>query len=284
MSPPDSSTHAHSNALKIYVGIFVALTIVTIVECLPLFGLWDIPAPVLIVLSVCKFLVVCYFFMHLLGDHPIFKRLFFIPLAMATVSFMVIMTLQDSWTLAYQHTERGSDTDAIAARYRGVWDGPCNAWVKSPFTGNEYCASPSVGFTTAAAYEALKPSSAADPRFEGFDAKSPDEKKAILMAVGEEVYGGKCAACHQATGQGLAGTFPPLAGDPVANGSAEEHITIVLKGMSGKPINGVNYAAAMPAHAGLLNDDQVAAVLTFERSSWGNTGSVVEPSAVKSAR
>ena len=284
MSSHDSSAQAHANALKTYIGIFVGLTIATLVECLPLFGIWDIPAPILIVLSIAKFLVVCYFFMHLLGDHPIFQKLFFIPLIMATLSFMLIMTLQDSWTLSYQHTERGSDSDAVAARYKGVWDGPCNAWGKSPFTGNEYCASPTVGFTTSAAYDALKPSNAPDPRFDGFAEKSPEDKKAVLMAVGEEVYGGKCAACHQASGLGLAGTFPPLAGDPVANGAPEEHVEIVLNGMSGKPINGVNYASAMPAHAGLLTDDQIAAVVTFERLSWGNTGGVVEPGVVTAAR
>src|SRR5688500_2622825 len=116
-------------------------------------------------------------------------------------SVMVLMTLFDSWTLSYRVTERGSDSEEIAARYEGRWEGDCNAWAISAATGNRYCASPASPTMAAAitgAYEALKPSAAPGPRFEGFDGKSPEEKQAVLVAVGEEVYGKNCAACHQA--------------------------------------------------------------------------------------
>lgn len=281
MSGPGAHDAAH-NPVRTYIGIFAFLTIVTAIEMFPLFGLWDIPAPVLIGLSVAKFVTVCYFFMHLLGDAAILKRVFFIPLMMAGVTVMMLMFLFDSWTLP-RRMEGHEDSPAVQARYRTEWSGRCNAWVTSAATGNEYCASPAIGFTTLAAYEALKPSGEADPRLADFDKKSPEEKKAALMAVGEEVYGKNCGACHQANGQGTPTVFPPLAADPVATGPFEKHVEIVLKGMSGVAINGVTYAAAMPAWP-QLTDEQLAAVLTFERNSWGNDAGIVEPAQIAPLR
>ena len=91
----------------------------------------------------------------------------------------------------------------MATRYRSRWEGPCNNWVKSAFTGNEYCASPTLGFSTQAAYDALKAPADADPAFDGFDTKSPEEKQAVLMTAGERVYTANCVVCHQANGAGL---------------------------------------------------------------------------------
>jgi len=178
------------------------------------------------------------------------------------------------------------DSMEVMRRYRDRYSERCNSWVQSPWTGKEYCASPSLGFDTAAAYEAAKPKAAgANPAFEGFDAKSPDEKKAVLVAEGEKVYAAQCAACHQPTGLGVPNAFPPLAGDPVANGGpVEEHITIVLNGLSGKVINGVSYSAAMTPYAATLNDEQIASVISYERNSWGNNGGIVEPAQVAALR
>lgn len=275
--------HGAHNPFKLYFTVFGVLTFVTAFEMLPLFGIVKFPALLLLALSFGKFVTVVLFFMHLWGDKPINQRVFFIPLVMMTLSVMVLMTLFHSWTLTYQETEHGKDSDEVAARFQGKWQGECNAWVKSPFTGNMYCSSPSVGFSTQAAYDALKPSAAPDPAFDGFDAKSPEEKKAVLMAAGEKVYGGNCIACHGAEGKGTPGAFPPLAADPVASGEPAEHIKTVLNGLNGKAINGVSYAAAMPAWA-QLTDNQIASVITFERNSWGNAASVVEPAQVKEAR
>jgi mono/diheme cytochrome c family protein len=66
-------------------------------------------------------------------------------------------------------------------------------------------------------------------------------------SLGEQVYGNKCAACHQLTGQGLQGVFPPLKGSAVVTSSdPTEHIRTVLRGLTGKTIDGVAYATAMP--------------------------------------
>ncbi len=281
-SPPHGGGAAH-NPLKLYFGVFAALTAITLFEMLPLFGVMDLPGPLLLVLSAVKFVAVCSFFMHLWGDHPVFSRLFYIPLVMVIVTVMVLMSLFGSWNLAYRSTARGSDTEEVAARYLGTHKGDCNAWVKSPFTGNTYCSSPWVPFATDAAYAALQQPVADIPEFAGWDAKSADEKQAVLMAVGETVYTTNCGACHQPTGLGLAGVFPPLVNDPMVAGPPEAHIGVVLKGMTGVAINGVSYASAMPAWP-QLSDQQIAAVVTFERNSWGNKSGMVEPAQVAALR
>lgn len=104
-------------------------------------------------------------------------------------------------------------------------------------------------------------------------------------ALGEQVYGNKCAACHQLAGQGLPGVFPPLKGSAVVTSSdPTEHIRTVLRGLSGKTIGGVAYGAAMPAFADQLSNEEVAAVLSFERNSWGNQAPPVKPEDVVARR
>lgn len=99
--------------------------------------------------------------------------------------------------------------------------------------------------------------------------------KEELMAKGEQVYQTNCAACHQPTGQGVPPAFPALVGSAIATGDAAGHINIVMNGKTG---------TAMAAYREVLNDADMAAVLTYERNSWGNSASVVQPAAVKAAR
>lgn len=90
-----------------------------------------------------------------------------------------------------------------------------------------------------------------------------------LVAQGETVYTTFCMACHQANGQGLPPAFPALAGSAIATGPIEDHIDIVLNGKAG---------TSMAAYGGLLNPVDLAAVITYERNSWGNdTGDMVTP-------
>ena len=92
------------------------------------------------------------------------------------------------------------------------------------------------------------------------------------MQRGKTKYEANCAACHKKDGSGLAGIFPAMIGSKIANGSAEEHIQIVLHGKT-----------TMPAFK-VLNDVDIAAIITYERNAFGNNGSVVQPSEVKAAR
>ncbi len=104
-------------------------------------------------------------------------------------------------------------------------------------------------------------------------------------ALGAQVYSQSCASCHGATGTGTPGVFPPLANDPVVTGKdADAHIKIVLNGLSGKTIGGTKYAAQMPAFGPQLNDQQIAAVIDHERTSWGNQATTVTPSQVTKDR
>ncbi len=96
-----------------------------------------------------------------------------------------------------------------------------------------------------------------------------------LMAKGEQVYATNCAACHQANGQGLPPTFPSIAGSPIATGDAQTHIKLVLDGRAG---------TAMAAYRDILDDASLAAVLTYQRNSWGNAAGAVQPAAVQAAR
>ncbi|MFL6648408.1 MAG: cytochrome c oxidase subunit II [Sulfurifustaceae bacterium] len=103
--------------------------------------------------------------------------------------------------------------------------------------------------------------------------------KEDLMAKGKEVYT-QCAACHQPEGKGMPGVFPALAGSKVATGPVAEHIKTVLQGRkTGK------FPAPMPPFGPQLSDVDIAAVITYERNSFGNqTGDVVQPAQVKAAR
>jgi mono/diheme cytochrome c family protein len=103
--------------------------------------------------------------------------------------------------------------------------------------------------------------------------------------LGPAVFASNCAACHGAQGSGVPGAFPPLAQDPVVNAKdAGDHIRIVLHGLSGKIINGTKYAAAMPAFASQLTDEQIAAAIDHERTSWGNHGPTITPEQVAKKR
>ncbi len=98
-----------------------------------------------------------------------------------------------------------------------------------------------------------------------------------------------CFACHQPTGLGLPGMFPPLAGSDWVNApKADRIIRNVLHGVMGPlNINGKAFstpAPMMPPQGAALNDQQIADVLTYVRSSWGNTGGPVTPDQVKTVR
>jgi mono/diheme cytochrome c family protein len=102
---------------------------------------------------------------------------------------------------------------------------------------------------------------------------------------GAALYSVNCAACHQPTGKGLAGVFPPLANDPIVEApDPTDHIRTVLDGKRGAVIGGVTYASPMPAFKDLLNDEDVAAVVNHERSSWGNSAPPVSASEVAKLR
>ena len=82
-----------------------------------------------------------------------------------------------------------------------------------------------------------------------------------------------CSACHQATGKGIKGAFPALAGSPFVQGDGAIVATTVLNGRAG-----------MPAFKDDLSDAELSAILTYVRTSWGNKGKPVTAADVAKAR
>jgi mono/diheme cytochrome c family protein len=104
-------------------------------------------------------------------------------------------------------------------------------------------------------------------------------------AAGATVYTANCAGCHGATGTGQPGVFPPLANNPAVTGPAPAVITIVNNGLTTPiTVNGANYSGSMPAWKGNLTPAQIADVLTYVRSAWGNKASAVTTAQVSAAK
>ncbi len=96
-----------------------------------------------------------------------------------------------------------------------------------------------------------------------------------LMQLGEQIYNSRCSVCHQVNGLGVANVFPRLKGSAIATGPIAEHIDIVLHGKNG---------TAMQAFAQQLSQEELAAVITYERNAWGNdTGDTVQAVDIKNA-
>lgn len=111
-----------------------------------------------------------------------------------------------------------------------------------------------------------------------------------LFVKGKAIYArdGFCNTCHQSDGKGLSSSgFPPLAGTKWVTGNEERLIKLVLKGLYG-PIEVLDkkYPGQVPMtpFAGMLNDEEVAAVLTYVRNSFGNKASAVSAEKVKLTR
>ena len=105
-----------------------------------------------------------------------------------------------------------------------------------------------------------------------------------VMEKGKTVYGQYCIACHQADGKGVAGAFPPLTQTEWVEGDKTELISLVINGMQGPiTVKGEQYNNVMPPH-GFLSDEDIAAVLTYVRQSFGNNASEITIAEVVEVR
>jgi cytochrome c oxidase cbb3-type subunit 2 len=102
-------------------------------------------------------------------------------------------------------------------------------------------------------------------------------------ANGEALFQSTCAICHQPDGQGVKGAFPPLKGSPVVdNDDASLHIKIVLEGYDAR-----SEYSVMPPFKDRLSDDEIAAIINYERTHWGNhskTVTVEEVAKIRASR
>lgn len=97
---------------------------------------------------------------------------------------------------------------------------------------------------------------------------------------GKTLYANHCASCHQTSGKGVPGAFPALAGSGIVNNpEAGTMIKIALEGYDALPEYG-----PMPGFGTQLSDEEIAAILTYERESWGNDAPPVKEEEVKEMR
>ncbi|MBV6321554.1 c-type cytochrome [Duganella violaceipulchra] len=90
-------------------------------------------------------------------------------------------------------------------------------------------------------------------------ASAPSRAQDSATADGKALFMKNCAACHQASGKGIPGAFPALAGNKFVQGKGADVATVLLKGRGG-----------MPDFSDSLSDQEIAAILSFVRSNWGN--------------
>jgi mono/diheme cytochrome c family protein len=104
-------------------------------------------------------------------------------------------------------------------------------------------------------------------------------------ADGAAIYAARCVACHQATGTGVPRVFPPLAGSEWVSGKATTVAAIVLHGVTGPiTVAGQRFEGTMPTFREQLGDAEIAAVLTYVRSQWGNQAAPISAEAVAGVR
>lgn len=127
-----------------------------------------------------------------------------------------------------------------------------------------------------------------DPEAQAWKKAGMNKKQIAYMKKGREIFHREahCATCHQADGKGLpAAGFPPLAGSKWVAEDSERLIKLSLKGVMGKiHVDGKEYNGAMTPFGGLLNDDELASVLTYVRKSFGHDASAITASEVKKVR
>jgi mono/diheme cytochrome c family protein len=104
-------------------------------------------------------------------------------------------------------------------------------------------------------------------------ATAPSHAQAQAPADGKGLFMKNCAACHQASGKGIPGAFPPLAGSKFVTGDHAEVATVLLKGRGG-----------MPDFSENISDADMAAILTYVRASWGNQADALTEAEVLKLR
>jgi len=116
-------------------------------------------------------------------------------------------------------------------------------------------------------------------------AAPPGIDGAELIAKGKMQYMMVCIACHQPTGAGLPMVFPPLTKSPYVSGSPERFAAIILKGNAGPFVmDGKTYNNMMPPQEAVLNDEKIAQIMSYVRSTFGNNAPPVKPEVVAAAR
>jgi mono/diheme cytochrome c family protein len=108
---------------------------------------------------------------------------------------------------------------------------------------------------------------------------------AVYEEDGAEIYMTRCMSCHQMNGRGVPGVFPSLDGVEWVTGDKGRLIRIVMNGLTGEiTVGDETYSGAMPPWNSFLDDEQMAGLLTYLRSTWSNDASEVTSAEVASVR
>ena len=186
-------------------------------------------------------------------------------------------------TPEFSETETGreGETAITDPAIPAVGDGPIPKWLVglifvSLFWSGAYLFSYSGGFSSDV-FDYL-------PKFGPLSSgpqAAPDPK-----VIGKALFSANCITCHQATGLGQPGQYPPLAGSEfVLSDASNRLIAIVLKGFQGPvTVKGQSFNNAMQPWEGQYTDAQLAAILTYVRSDWGNSAPPIPAEAVKQMR
>lgn len=130
------------------------------------------------------------------------------------------------------------------------------------------------------AWQIGKPMQGGDSRSVAIQPAINSENVATLIDGGA-IYSIQCSACHQATGQGIPGAFPPLAGSEWVLADSAILVSILQDGLQGPiVVAGNTYNGVMPYFRGKLSSAEIAAVLTYIRSEWGNNADRIDPTMV----
>ncbi len=117
------------------------------------------------------------------------------------------------------------------------------------------------------------------PAPQALDASDP------VMKAGSAIYKDQCSACHKLDGSGVPDLFPALRNAPAVRAkNTTSLVRITMNGARSAATEAAPTGPGMPSYAWQLNDQQMAAVLTFVRNAWGNAAPPVSEGEVKSAR
>lgn len=279
MSTVTSGAEEHAErSVLFYAAIAIFLAILTLIEVGPLFEWYDLPASVLIALSVVKFFFVVAFFMHLWDDASVFTRVFVVPLLGSVLMVIVLMLLFHTI-----YPSPHDDAFVVQERHYENWNQPCHSWLVSSVSNRSYCASPPVDRDRLAMFVAGEAGPADGPPPVDISGMSDNERFVALRERGQQLYEQNCATCHGSDGLGVSGVYPPLAGADYIQ-DPNVHIDVLLRGLSGQiVVNGQTYNGVMTSFSA-LNDFNIAAVITYERNSWGNDLGIVLPEEVRRRR
>jgi len=269
----------HHKGTGTYIVVALILAVITYIEyaIVEFPPTWMDPAWILtavVVMSIAKFWMVIWYFMHLKDDPKIYTGFFTSGMVIGLGTFVVLMAMfLLPRAVAPVMADAAPPVEQLAAT--PPRDGALSVTPPAAPTDGFAVRSDDEDDDTTAATPTEAPVSA------GFDA-----------ALGASSYG-TCVGCHQPTGAGIPGAFPPLAGHAAdlyrAEGGREYLINVILYGVQGAiEVQGTTYNGLMPAFPN-LSDEAAAAVLNHTLSEWGNAEAIgtidyIQPAEIAAQR